>query len=62
MKDLDKLEMILQAQEYESDGNNGKSLDTFFTSTRGKWRTQLGRKWANEIESRRNMDKNKGDE
>ena len=53
VKDLDKLEMILQAQEYESDGNHGKSLDQFFTSTRGKWRTKLGETWANEIESRR---------
>ena len=53
VKDLDKLEMILQAQEYESDGGNGKSLDQFFTSTRGKWRTKLGESWANEIESRR---------
>jgi len=53
VKDLDKLEMILQAQEYEEDGDNGKSLDGFFDSTRGKWRTEMGRKWAEEIEARR---------
>lgn len=57
VKDLDKLEMILQAQEYEKDGDNGKSLDQFFTSTRGKWRTEIGKKWAEEIESRRNVAK-----
>ena len=53
VKDMDKLEMILQAQEYEVDGSNGKSLDQFFTSTRGKWRTSIGESWASEIESRR---------
>ena len=54
VKDMDKLEMILQAQEYEADGKNGKSLDQFFTSTRGKWKTSIGQSWAQEIESRRN--------
>ena len=54
VKDLDKLEMIMQALEYETDGENGKSLDGFFDSTRGKWRTKLGEQWGKEIEARRN--------
>ena len=53
VKDLDKLEMILQALEYEKDGKNGKSLDGFFDSTRGKWRTSIGQAWGEEIEARR---------
>jgi putative hydrolase of HD superfamily len=50
---MDKLEMILQALEYENDGENKKSLDGFFDSTRGKWRTEIGEEWGKEIESRR---------
>jgi putative hydrolase of HD superfamily len=53
VKDMDKLEMTLQALEYEQDGKNQKSLDGFFDSTRGKWRTSIGEAWGNEIESRR---------
>ena len=53
VKDMDKLEMILQALEYENDGQNKKSLDGFFDSTRGKWRTSIGEAWGKEIESRR---------
>lgn len=53
VKDMDKLEMTLQALEYEQDGKNGKTLDGFFDSTRGKWRTQIGEAWGEEIESRR---------
>jgi len=53
LKDLDKIEMILQAQEYEAEGRSEKSLDQFFTSTEGKWRTEIGRAWAEEIISRR---------
>ncbi|KAL7449621.1 hypothetical protein ACHAWC_001670 [Mediolabrus comicus] len=53
LKDLDKIEMILQAQEYEAEGSSEKSLDQFFTSTEGKWRTEIGRAWAEEIVSRR---------
>ncbi len=48
---LVQLEMILQAQEYE--GQQGIKLDEFFESTKGKWRTDLGRQWAAEIISRR---------
>ena len=53
VKDMDKLEMILQALEYENDGKNKKSLDGFFDSTRDKWRTPIGAAWGKEIESRR---------
>jgi putative hydrolase of HD superfamily len=53
VKDMDKLEMILQALEYEQDGENKQSLDGFFDSTRGKWRTKIGEAWGKEIESRR---------
>eukprot|EP00531_Pseudo-nitzschia_arenysensis_P011425 CAMPEP_0116142930 /NCGR_PEP_ID=MMETSP0329-20121206/15174_1 /TAXON_ID=697910 /ORGANISM="Pseudo-nitzschia arenysensis, Strain B593" /LENGTH=209 /DNA_ID=CAMNT_0003638205 /DNA_START=234 /DNA_END=863 /DNA_ORIENTATION=- len=53
VKDMDKLEMILQALEYESDGENEESLDGFFDSTRGKWRTPIGAAWGEEIEKRR---------
>ncbi|KAL7464934.1 hypothetical protein ACHAXS_005267 [Conticribra weissflogii] len=60
VKDLDKLEMILQAMEYENDGCHEESLDGFFESTKGKWRTELGFRWAEEIVSRRKMGK-KGD-
>lgn len=49
--------MILQALEYENDGENKKSLDGFFDSTRGKWRTKLGEAWGAEIESRRKQRK-----
>ena len=53
VKDMDKLEMILQALEYETDGKNEESLDGFFDSTRGKWRTPIGKMWGEEIEKRR---------
>ena len=46
-----QLEMIMQAHEYEE--SQGKQLDEFFTSTDGKWRTELGKQWAAEIVSRR---------
>ncbi len=57
LKDLDKLEMILQAQEYEAEGSHEQSLDQFFTSTEGKWRTEIGKAWATEIISRRRKKK-----
>jgi len=59
VKDMDKLEMILQALEYENDGTNRKSLDGFFDSTRNKWRTAVGESWGKEIESRRRTNTNK---
>ncbi|XP_023521188.1 HD domain-containing protein 2-like isoform X2 [Cucurbita pepo subsp. pepo] len=54
VKDLDKVEMILQALEYESE--QGKDLDEFFRSTAGKFQTELGRSWASEVISRRRRD------
>jgi len=56
VKDMDKLEMILQALEYETDGKNEESLDGFFDSTRNKWRTPIGKAWGEEIEKRRKTD------
>ncbi|MED6157252.1 hypothetical protein PIB30_021754 [Stylosanthes scabra] len=51
VKDLDKVEMILQALEYENE--QGKDLDEFFQSTAGKFQTETGKAWAAEIVSRR---------
>lgn len=52
VKDLDKVEMILQALEYEEEQE--KDLDEFFQSTAGKFQTEIGKAWAAEIVSRRN--------
>ncbi|OIW04639.1 hypothetical protein TanjilG_07774 [Lupinus angustifolius] len=51
VKDFDKVEMILQALEYETE--HGKVLDEFFISTAGKFQTEIGKSWAAEIISRR---------
>ncbi|KAL4182002.1 hypothetical protein AMTRI_Chr12g240300 [Amborella trichopoda] len=51
VKDLDKVEMILQALEYENE--QGKDLNEFFESTAGKFQTDVGKAWAAEIASRR---------
>jgi len=55
VKDMDKLEMILQAQEYESEGDAGVNgnLEEFFASTRGRFKTATGERWSAEIEARR---------
>ncbi|XP_020256761.1 HD domain-containing protein 2 [Asparagus officinalis] len=52
VKDFDKVEMILQALEYEMD--HGKVLDEFFLSTAGKFQTDVGKRWAAEVTARRN--------
>lgn len=52
VKDLDK-EMILQAQEYKTEGDHNTSLEGLFDSTEGKWRMEIERTWAMEIVSRR---------
>lgn len=39
-KDFDKIEMIMQAYEYEAE--QSLDLQEFFDSTAGKWRTPLG--------------------
>ncbi|KAF7036858.1 hypothetical protein CFC21_047384 [Triticum aestivum] len=51
VKDFDKVEMILQALEYEKE--HGKVLDEFFLSTAGKFQTEIGKSWAAEVNSRR---------
>ncbi|XP_039115551.1 5'-deoxynucleotidase HDDC2-like isoform X2 [Dioscorea cayenensis subsp. rotundata] len=51
VKDFDKVEMILQALEYEKEQEI--DLDEFFQSTVGKFQTDVGRAWATEIVSRR---------
>ena len=58
VKDLDKIEMILQALEYEAEGDHVRSLDGFFDGTEGKWKTEVGRAWAEEIVSRRRRRRN----
>ncbi|KAD2804315.1 hypothetical protein E3N88_37692 [Mikania micrantha] len=52
VKDFDKVEMILQALEYETE--HDRVLDEFFLSTAGKFQTDIGKSWAAEIISRRN--------
>ncbi|KAF9680612.1 hypothetical protein SADUNF_Sadunf06G0139800 [Salix dunnii] len=51
VKDFDKVEMILQALEYENE--QGRDLEEFFQSTAGKLQTEVGKAWALEIASRR---------
>ncbi|CAN4113309.1 unnamed protein product [Withania somnifera] len=51
VKDFDKVEMILQALEYENE--QGKDLEEFFESTAGKFQTEVGKAWASEVASRR---------
>nr|XP_043609871.1 5'-deoxynucleotidase HDDC2 [Erigeron canadensis] len=52
VKDFDKVEMILQALEYETE--HDRVLDEFFHSTAGKFQTEIGKSWAAEIIARRN--------
>eukprot|EP00199_Chlamydomonas_sp_CCMP681_P006456 CAMPEP_0119116108 /NCGR_PEP_ID=MMETSP1180-20130426/52105_1 /TAXON_ID=3052 ORGANISM="Chlamydomonas cf sp, Strain CCMP681" /NCGR_SAMPLE_ID=MMETSP1180 /ASSEMBLY_ACC=CAM_ASM_000741 /LENGTH=199 /DNA_ID=CAMNT_0007105223 /DNA_START=102 /DNA_END=701 /DNA_ORIENTATION=+ len=51
VKDFDKLEMIIQAHEYEQD--QGKALQEFFDSTEGRFTTDTGKAWAAELYARR---------
>ncbi|KAK9063769.1 hypothetical protein SSX86_017641 [Deinandra increscens subsp. villosa] len=53
VKDFDKVEMILQALEYETE--HDRVLDEFFLSTAGKFQTETGKSWAAEIINRRNL-------
>lgn len=41
VKDFDKLEMIIQAYEYEQ-AQSGMKLQEFFDSTAGKFKTPMG--------------------
>lgn len=52
VKDIDKLEMILQAFEYERD-QAPLQLSDFYDSVRGKWRTRTVQMWAHEVLQRR---------
>ncbi|OWZ00856.1 Hydrolase-HD superfamily protein [Phytophthora megakarya] len=52
VKDFDKFEMILQADDYERAQNT--QLDDFFQSTKGKFRTPLVQSWVAELTSQRN--------
>eukprot|EP00850_Spirogloea_muscicola_P016538 SM000135S26982 [mRNA] locus=s135:38563:48888:+ [translate_table: standard] len=47
VKDFDKVEMILQAHEYEA--AQGHKLEDFFQSIQGKLQTRTGKAWAAEI-------------
>lgn len=58
VKDLDKLEMILQAHEYEQ--AQGRSLDEFFRSTAGAFLTPLGQALAADVVARRRAAADKG--
>ncbi|CAI5740994.1 unnamed protein product [Peronospora destructor] len=52
VKDFDKFEMILQADDYERAQNI--RLDDFFQSTKDKFRTPLVQSWAAELIVQRN--------
>ncbi|KAG1687652.1 hypothetical protein DVH05_004682 [Phytophthora capsici] len=52
VKDFDKFEMILQADDYERAQNI--PLDDFFQSTKGKFRTPLVQSWVEELTTQRN--------
>lgn len=56
LKDIDKLEMILQALEYE-EREKHLDLSEFFTSVQGKMKTGTGEQWAQEIVRRRRAKK-----
>eukprot|EP00055_Hartaetosiga_balthica_P006516 m.20530 g.20530 ORF g.20530 m.20530 type:complete len:544 (+) comp5258_c0_seq1:44-1675(+) len=51
VKDIDKLEMILQADTYEQDYN--MDLQEFFDSAQARLKTDLVKEWANELISNR---------
>lgn len=57
VKDCDRVEMMLQALEYET--RNGVALDTFFETTKGKARFEQTIQWDKEIRRRREVN-NKG--
>jgi putative hydrolase of HD superfamily len=47
-QDIDKIELLLQAVEYERESKNEKDLGEFMGVAR-KLRTEAGKAWANEI-------------
>ncbi|KAI0559111.1 Metal-dependent nucleoside 5'-monophosphatase [Gracilaria domingensis] len=54
MKDIDKFEMILQADEYERE--QGVQLQEFFDSTKDVFRTKVGTELNKELRQDRNVD------
>ncbi|GFR42290.1 hypothetical protein Agub_g3188, partial [Astrephomene gubernaculifera] len=52
VKDLDKLEMIITAHQYEQ-AQPGLLLEEFFASTAGRFKTDTGKAWAAELVARR---------
>lgn len=52
VKDFDKLEMIVTAFQYEQ-AQPGMVLDEFFKSTAGRFKTETGKAWAEELVARR---------
>ncbi len=59
VKDIDKFEMILQADEYEQD--QGLSLDQFFDSTKGYFKTSLFLSLDSELRTQRALRKSSSD-
>jgi len=55
VKDIDKLEMIIQATEYEEE--QGINLQDFFDSTKGKFQTDTGKVLAEEVNRSRDSRK-----
>ncbi|CAO3582033.1 unnamed protein product [Absidia cylindrospora] len=55
VKDLDKFEMIVQALEYEK--SDGKPLESFFESTRGKFKHPAVKAWAEALYEERSKHK-----
>ncbi|KAF9439262.1 HD domain-containing protein 2 [Entomortierella beljakovae] len=51
VKDFDKFEMIVQALEYER--SEGKTLESFFAGTRGKFKHPMVTAWVSELEAER---------
>lgn len=56
VKDFDKFEMILQADEYEV-AEEDKDLSDFFESTKDYFKTPLVKQWASELRSQRSRRK-----
>ncbi|KAG0092991.1 HD domain-containing protein 2 [Podila epicladia] len=51
VKDFDKFEMIMQALEYEK--SEDTTLETFFASTKGKFKHPMVTAWVNELDAER---------
>eukprot|EP01116_Phalansterium_solitarium_P025468 TRINITY_DN9761_c0_g1_i2.p2 TRINITY_DN9761_c0_g1~~TRINITY_DN9761_c0_g1_i2.p2 ORF type:complete len:127 (-),score=32.50 TRINITY_DN9761_c0_g1_i2:110-490(-) len=53
VKDFDKFEMIVSASEYEQ--AQGVELQSFFDTVRGAFKTDLVRRWADELNRKRDQ-------